>query len=114
VHVVGSFHLSSTVWLTKDVLASVRRSVQARNAEWIGRFRRSVDARALITDELVEGTPSAAIHEVSRRGDLIVVAASGEHAIPVTHNSCPVAVMPAPARIGNEHELGALPATSTP
>jgi nucleotide-binding universal stress UspA family protein len=106
VHVVGSFHLRPTVpdWLA-DVRSNVRRSVQARNAEWIGRLRRRVDARALITDELVEGTPGEAIRKAARPGDLIVVAASGEHAIPVAHDSCPVAVMPAFVRMRKEVEL---------
>lgn len=66
---------------------------------------RSVDARALITDELVEGTPGDAVRTVARPGDLIVVAASGEHAIPVVPDSCPVAVMPASVRKRKEVEL---------
>ena len=115
VHVVGSYHLGSIVpdRLTKDVQSNVRQSVHARNAEWIGRLRRSVDVRAVITDELVEGTPSAAIRQVVRPGDLIVVAPSGEHAIPVAHHSCPVAVMPVPARMRTEVELMALTAGGT-
>jgi hypothetical protein len=88
--------------LTKNVQANVRRSVQARNAEWIERLRRHVDGQTLITHEVVEGTPSAALQQVTRAGDLIVVPSSAEHAIPVTHGSCPVAVMPVPASMRSE------------
>jgi nucleotide-binding universal stress UspA family protein len=115
VHVVGSFHLTTTVpdWLTKDVQANVRQSVQARNAEWIERLRRQVDGQAVITHEVVEGTPSAALQQVTRAGDVIVVPASGEHAIPVTHRSCPVAVMPVAAPMRSELEVMTLTAAGT-
>ena len=115
VHVVGSFHLTAVVpdWLTKDVQANIRASVRERNAEWTSRLRRRVGNEALITEELVEGTVSVALRRVTRAGDLIVVPPTGEHAIPVSHRGCPVAVMPYAARTRRPDEVEALTAAGT-
>jgi nucleotide-binding universal stress UspA family protein len=116
VHVVGSVRLTATVpdWLTHDIESKLRAASQAANVEFVRRLRRRLSADVNITEEVVPGTASDALRQVSRPGDLIVVPAGAEHAIALTDSSCPLVVVPSASAMRSEREIHELTDVGTP
>jgi hypothetical protein len=98
VHVVASyaFRTSEDDVRAEPLLEHIGADVAEQNSQWVSRLRDALPELVDITEAVHCGAVAAALSAEIRDGDLLALPAGSEHAAPVAHGRCPIAVLPGP------------------
>ncbi len=98
VHVVASyaFRTSEDAIRSEPLLEHIGACVAEQNDAWVARLREALPGPADITQVVHHGEVAAVLSSETRERDLLVVPGGSEHALPLAHGRCPIAVVPGP------------------